>query len=149
MSVQAIAGQVNEDELAQYDDGEVKAKLDRTMLRIPYRSFTKFFSSTIPHILDNIIEKLQQPELQVVKNIIVMGGFASSLYLRQRLKEAIPEGVRLTYAQRSLEAVMFGAVKQEVDGECRPIIVSRVAPRTIGIGCIMSGTKSSIVERGE
>lgn len=131
--LQVVYGVMDSRVLSEYDDGETKATLNRGWLRIPYRTFARFFSTSIPHILEHIITKLNQPELRDVKHIFVVGGFSNNIYLQSHLREGIPEQVKVKYAPKPLEAVMIGAVVQELKGDKVPIIASRVAPRTVGI----------------
>lgn len=112
--------------------GEVKLKNDE-YLSLSSGMMKKLFKPTIDRIKDHLKGLLQEPKLSKVKTMLLVGGFADSALLQQKIKEAFSRQVRVLVPNNASAAVVEGAV---VFGKKPGKITERVVSTTYGAGCV-------------
>ncbi|KAH8117852.1 hypothetical protein DFH11DRAFT_862716 [Phellopilus nigrolimitatus] len=105
-------------------------------LRLNCNELSECFSTSVTEALDSIRSQV----IEISKNyetipVWLVGGFASSPYLFERLKNSLePEGVRFQRPDTNLEkAVANGAVLHFLDNP----VTSRVCPASYGTTCLI------------
>ncbi|XP_052245210.1 heat shock 70 kDa protein 12B-like isoform X2 [Dreissena polymorpha] len=108
--------------------GESKAfKADK--LRIDSSIIQGWFEHTLRPLLEHIKILISQRNLADVRTIMLVGGFAESLYVQNRLKEEL-SGIKLIVPEEAGLAVVKGAV---IFGQRPYVFASRVMSYTYGI----------------
>ena len=111
--------------------GDVKLKNDE-YLSLSSAMMKKLFKPTIDCIKDHLKGLLQEPELFIVKTMLLVGGFANSTLLQQEIKNAFSRRVRVLVPNNASAAVVEGAV---TFGKQLGKITERVVATTYGADC--------------
>ncbi|XP_061306578.1 heat shock 70 kDa protein 12A-like [Pezoporus flaviventris] len=102
---------------------------DRVFM-VTYEKMKTFFNYSIRNIIHTLRVILDKPEMAKVQYILLVGGFSSSIILRDEISEAFSEGYHILCP---LDA-QAGIVKRAVLFGVNPCIVaSRVSAQTYGI----------------
>lgn len=118
--------------------GDITLKNDE-YLSLSSGMMKKLFKPTIDCIKDHLKGLLQEPKLSKVKTMLLVGGFADSALLQQKIKEAFSRQVRVLVPNNASAAVVEGAV---VFGKQPGKITERVVSTTYGASCARNFIKS-------
>ncbi|XP_010189556.1 PREDICTED: heat shock 70 kDa protein 12B-like [Mesitornis unicolor] len=100
------------------------------MIMITYEKMKSFFDYSIKNILRTLRGILDKPEMAKVQYILLVGGFASSIILRDAIREAFSKKYHVLCPLEAQVAIAKGAVLFGVNPH---IVASRVCARTYGI----------------
>lgn len=100
------------------------------MIMITYEKMKSFFDYSIKNIICALREILDKPKIAKVKYILLVGGFASSIILRDAISQAFGEKYHIFCPLEAQVAVAKGAVLFGVNPY---IVASRVSARTYGV----------------
>lgn len=100
------------------------------MIMITYEKMKSFFEYSIKNIIAALREILGKPEMAKVQYILLVGGFASSVILRDEVKQAFSEKYHIFCPVEPQLAVVKGAVLFGINPE---IVTSRISARTYGV----------------
>ncbi|KAK2544204.1 heat shock protein 12A-like protein [Columba livia] len=100
------------------------------MIMITYEKMKSFFDYSIKNIICALREILDKPEIAKVKYILLVGGFASSVILRDAISQAFGEKYHIFCPLEVQVAVAKGAVLFGVNPD---IVASRVSAWTYGL----------------
>ncbi|XP_052218752.1 heat shock 70 kDa protein 12B-like isoform X3 [Dreissena polymorpha] len=101
----------------------------RDKLGVDSSIMQSWFTDPVSKTVDHISSVLKEKRMKDVGLIVLVGGFAESPYVQQRIKEELP-GMKLTVPGEAGLAVLKGAV---MFGHKHDIISSRVMDYTYGI----------------
>uniref|UniRef100_A0A8B9Q0A4 Heat shock protein family A (Hsp70) member 12B n=1 Tax=Apteryx owenii TaxID=8824 RepID=A0A8B9Q0A4_APTOW len=103
------------------------------MLRMSSEAMSELFQPTIGHIIQHIGELLGKPEVQGIKFLFLVGGFAESAMLQHAVQAAFGAACRVIIPQDVGLTILKGAVLFGLD----PTIVRvRRSPLTYGVGVL-------------
>lgn len=121
-------------------------------LQIDVGLMKSFFDSVIDDIVSHIKELLLKRQLQNVKTLFLVGGFAQCDYLQHRITSAIKKlGRQVIIPEEPVLAILKGAVWYG----CNPILIrSRISPRTYSFAAYKGKNNavkylSQVVEKGD
>ncbi|XP_010009492.1 PREDICTED: heat shock 70 kDa protein 12B-like [Nestor notabilis] len=97
---------------------------------VTYEKMKTFFDYSIRNIIFTLRVILDKPEMAKVQYILLVGGFASSIILRDEINQAFSEEYHILCPLDAQAAIVKGAVLFGVN-PC--IVASRVSARTYGI----------------
>ncbi|OXB60386.1 hypothetical protein ASZ78_001212 [Callipepla squamata] len=100
------------------------------MIMITNEKMKSFFEYSIKNMIAALREILDKPEMAKVKYILLVGGFASSIIVRDEVKQAFSEQYHILCPVEAQLAIAKGAVLFGINPE---IITSRISARTYGI----------------
>ncbi|XP_051492909.1 heat shock 70 kDa protein 12A-like isoform X1 [Apus apus] len=100
------------------------------MIKITYEKMKSFFDYSIKNIIRTLREILGKPEMTKVQYILLVGGFASSIILRDAISEAFGKKHHILCPLEAQAAIVKGAVLFGVNPN---IVTSRVSARTYGL----------------
>ncbi|XP_035759161.1 heat shock 70 kDa protein 12A-like isoform X2 [Egretta garzetta] len=100
------------------------------MIMITYEKMKSFFDYSIKNIICTLREILKKPEMAKVQYILLVGGFAPSIILRDAISQAFSQKYHILCPMDAQGAIAKGAVLFGVN-PC--IVASRVSARTYGI----------------
>ncbi|KAM6418297.1 heat shock 70 kDa protein 12B-like [Pluvialis apricaria] len=100
------------------------------MIMITYEKMKSFFVYSIKNIICTLMEILNKPEMAKVQYILLVGGFASSIILRDAINQAFSKKYHILCPMEAQVAIAKGAVLFGVNPH---IVASRVSARTYGI----------------
>uniref|UniRef100_A0A8C7EBM5 Heat shock 70 kDa protein 12A-like n=1 Tax=Nothoprocta perdicaria TaxID=30464 RepID=A0A8C7EBM5_NOTPE len=106
------------------------AMWDNGTIIITYEKMKSFFAYSTEKIIDALKEILHKPDMSSVQYILLVGGFASSIILRDEIREAFSEKYHILCPLEAQIAIAKGAVLFGVNPQ---IIASRISARTYGI----------------
>ncbi|KAM6137172.1 LOW QUALITY PROTEIN: heat shock 70 kDa protein 12B-like [Pterocles gutturalis] len=99
------------------------------MIMITYEKMKSFFDYSIENIICTLREILDKPEMAKVRYILLVGGFASSIILRDAISQVFSKKYHILCPVEAQVAIAKGAVF----GVNPHIVASRVSARTYGI----------------
>ncbi|XP_071609189.1 heat shock 70 kDa protein 12B [Heliangelus exortis] len=103
------------------------------MLRLSSEAMSELFQPTITQIIQHIDDLLKKPEVQGIKFLFLVGGFAESAMLQRAVQEAFGLSCRVIIPQDVGLTILKGAVLFGLD----PTIVRvRRSPLTYGVGVL-------------
>ncbi|KAM9378056.1 LOW QUALITY PROTEIN: heat shock 70 kDa protein 12B [Phaethornis superciliosus] len=103
------------------------------MLRMSSEAMAELFQPTITRIIQHIDDLLKKPEVQGIKFLFLVGGFAESAMLQRAVQEAFGLSCRVIIPQDVGLTILKGAVLFGLD----PTIVRvRRSPLTYGVGVL-------------
>jgi len=101
---------------------------------MPESVVQSFFEGPVNSAINHVRNLLAKPELHDLKHIFLVGGFAESPYLQEKVKAAFePRGIKVVVPARPSLAVIIGAVQY---GMTPNVIQSRASARTYGVPCL-------------
>ncbi|XP_009893531.1 PREDICTED: heat shock 70 kDa protein 12B-like [Charadrius vociferus] len=100
------------------------------MIMITYEKMKSFFDYSIKNIICTLTEILNKPEMAKVQYILLVGGFASSVILRDAISQAFSKKYHILCPMEAQAAIAKGAVLFGVNPH---IVTSRVSARTYGV----------------
>ncbi|XP_075009494.1 heat shock 70 kDa protein 12A-like isoform X2 [Calonectris borealis] len=100
------------------------------MIMITYEKMKSLFDYSIKNIICTSREILEKPKIAKVQYILLVGGFASSIILRDAIRQAFSEKYHILCPMEAQGAIAKGAVLFGVNPH---IIASRVSARTYGV----------------
>ncbi|KAM6093329.1 heat shock 70 kDa protein 12B-like isoform 1-T1 [Theristicus caerulescens] len=100
------------------------------MIMITYEKMKSFFDYSIKNIICTLREILDKPEMAKVQYILLVGGFASSVILRDAISQAFSKKYHILCPVEAQVAIAKGAVLFGVNPQ---IVASRVSALTYGI----------------
>ncbi|XP_075561523.1 heat shock 70 kDa protein 12B [Pelecanus crispus] len=100
------------------------------MIMITYEKMKSFFDYSIRNIVCTLREILGKPEIAKVQYILLVGGFASSIILRDAISQAFSKKYHILCPVEAQVAIAKGAV---LFGIKPHIVTSRVSARTYGL----------------
>ncbi|XP_009077311.1 PREDICTED: heat shock 70 kDa protein 12A-like [Acanthisitta chloris] len=101
------------------------------MIMITYEKMKSLFDYSIKNIIRTLREILDKPEMAKVQHILLVGGFASSIILRDAISQAFSKNYHVLCPMEAQAAIAKGAVLFGVNPR---IVTSRVSSRTYGVG---------------
>uniref|UniRef100_A0A8B9Q019 Heat shock 70 kDa protein 12A n=1 Tax=Apteryx owenii TaxID=8824 RepID=A0A8B9Q019_APTOW len=99
-------------------------------IMITYEKMKSFFAYSTKKIIDTLKEILHKPEMAKVQYVLLVGGFASSVILRDEICEAFSKKYHILCPIETQAAIAKGAVLFGVNPQT---VASRVSARTYGI----------------
>ena len=111
------------------DEKQISFKVDGDKLCINANKIQGLFEPTCENIIEQVREVLAHQNVQGTDTIMLVGGFAESLMLRDAIKSAFPQ-TRLIIPQDAGLAVLKGAV---LYGHKPESVISRMSKYTYGI----------------
>nr|XP_021408505.1 heat shock 70 kDa protein 12A [Lonchura striata domestica] len=109
-------------------------------IMITYEKMKSFFDYSINNIICALREILCKPEMDKVQYILLVGGFASSIILRDAVRQAFSNKYHILCPMEAQAAIVKGAVLFGVNPH---IITSRISCRTYGL-CVCEKFDSAI-----
>ncbi|XP_072493149.1 heat shock 70 kDa protein 12B isoform X1 [Notamacropus eugenii] len=104
------------------------------MLRMSCEAMNELFQPTVSQIIKHIDELLARPEVQGVKFLFLVGGFAESAVLQHAVQEAFSgRGLRVIIPQDVSLTILKGAVLFGLDPG---VVRVRRSPLTYGVGVL-------------
>ncbi|XP_065598888.1 heat shock 70 kDa protein 12A-like [Cyrtonyx montezumae] len=100
------------------------------MIMITNEKMKSFFEYSIKNTIAALREILDKPEMAKVKYILLVGGFASSIILRDEVKQAFSKKYHILCPVEAQLAIAKGAVLFGINPE---IVTSRISARTYGV----------------
>ncbi|KAM9579944.1 heat shock 70 kDa protein 12B-like [Guaruba guarouba] len=100
---------------------------------VTYEKMKTFYNYSIRNIIHTLRVILDKPEMAKVQYILLVGGFSSSIILRDAISEAFSEGYHILCPLDAQAAIVKGAVLFGVN-PC--IVASRVSAQTYGIAVV-------------
>lgn len=100
------------------------------MIMITYEKMKSFFEYSIKNIVGTLREILGKPEMAKVQYILLVGGFSTSIILRDAIRQAFSMKYHVLCPMEAQAAVAKGAVLFGVNPK---IIASRISVRTYGV----------------
>lgn len=100
------------------------------MIMITYEKMKSFFEYSIKNIVGTLREILGKPEMAKVQYILLVGGFSTSIVLRDAIRQAFSTKYHVLCPMEAQAAVAKGAVLFGVNPK---IIASRISARTYGV----------------
>ncbi|XP_009933295.2 heat shock 70 kDa protein 12B-like [Opisthocomus hoazin] len=100
------------------------------MIMITYEKMKSFFDYSVKNIICTLREILGKPEMAKVQYILLVGGFASSVILRDAISQAFSKEYHILCPMEAQAAIAKGAV---LFGVSPHIIASRVSAQTYGM----------------
>uniref|UniRef100_A0A8C9EPQ1 Heat shock 70 kDa protein 12A n=1 Tax=Pavo cristatus TaxID=9049 RepID=A0A8C9EPQ1_PAVCR len=100
------------------------------MIMITYEKMKSFFEYSIKNIIAALREILGKPEMAKVQYILLVGGFASSVILRDKVREAFSKKYHIFCPVEAQLAIAKGAVLFGINPK---IVTSRISARTYGV----------------
>lgn len=100
------------------------------MIMITYNKMKSFFDYSITNIICALRDILDKPEMTKVQYLLLVGGFASSIILRDAISEAFGSKYNILCPMEAQVAIAKGAVLFGVNPH---VVASRVSARTYGI----------------
>ncbi|XP_074934757.1 heat shock 70 kDa protein 12A-like isoform X2 [Phalacrocorax aristotelis] len=100
------------------------------MIMITYEKMKSFFDYSTENIICTLRKILEKPQMARVQYILLVGGFASSIILRDAIREAFSKKYRVLCPMEAQVAIAKGAVLFGVNPH---IVVSRVSAQTYGL----------------
>ncbi|XP_006127883.2 heat shock 70 kDa protein 12A-like isoform X1 [Pelodiscus sinensis] len=99
-------------------------------IMITYEKMKSFFAYSIRQTIDALLEILSKPETTMVQYILLVGGFASSIILREEIYETFREQYHILCPLEAQAAIVKGAV---LFGYNQQIVASRISALTYGV----------------
>ncbi|XP_025956482.1 heat shock 70 kDa protein 12A-like [Dromaius novaehollandiae] len=99
-------------------------------IMITYEKMKSFFASSTKKIIGALKEILRKPEVSKVQYILLVGGFASSVILRDEICQAFSKKYHILCPIEPQAAVAKGAVLYGVNPQ---VVASRISAQTYGI----------------
>ncbi|XP_035191181.1 heat shock 70 kDa protein 12A-like isoform X3 [Oxyura jamaicensis] len=99
-------------------------------IMITYEKMRSFFEYSIKNIVGTLREILDKPEMAKVQYILLVGGFSTSIILRDAIHQAFSKKCHILCPMEAQAAVAKGAVLFGVNPK---IIASRISARTYGV----------------
>ncbi|XP_053907936.1 heat shock 70 kDa protein 12A-like isoform X2 [Cuculus canorus] len=99
-------------------------------MMITYEKLKSFFDFSIKNTVQTLREILKKPTMTKVQYILLVGGFASSIILRDAISEAFSKKYHILCPMDAQVAIVKGAV---LFGVSPHIVASRVSARTYGL----------------
>ncbi|XP_074840028.1 heat shock 70 kDa protein 12A-like [Carettochelys insculpta] len=112
-----------------FKDVEGALWCDGTIM-ITYEKMKSFFACSLRQTIDAMLEILGKPEMVNIQYILLVGGFASSIILRDKIYETFGEKYHILCPLESQAAIMKGAI---LFGSNPQILASRISVLTYGI----------------
>ncbi|XP_014818777.1 PREDICTED: LOW QUALITY PROTEIN: heat shock 70 kDa protein 12B-like [Calidris pugnax] len=103
------------------------------MIMVTYDKMRTFFDYSIKNIIHTLREILSKPGMTKVQYILLVGGFASSIILRDAVSQAFRKKYHILCPMDAQVAIAKGAVLFGVNPH---IVASRVSARTYGLRVI-------------
>ncbi|KAK4830194.1 hypothetical protein QYF61_009261 [Mycteria americana] len=100
------------------------------VIMITYEKMKSFFDYSIKNIIGTLREILDKPEMATVQYILLVGGFASSIILRDAIHQAFSKNYHILCPLEAQVAIAKGAVLFGVNPHS---VASRVSARTYGV----------------
>ncbi|KAM9388724.1 heat shock 70 kDa protein 12A-like [Phaethornis superciliosus] len=100
------------------------------VIKITYEKMKSFFDYSIKNIIGALENILEKPQMDKVQYILLVGGFASSIILRDAINEAFREKYHILCPVEAQAAIAKGAVLFGVNPH---LIASRISARTYGV----------------
>ncbi|XP_030905853.1 heat shock 70 kDa protein 12A-like isoform X1 [Melopsittacus undulatus] len=97
---------------------------------VTYEKMKTFFNYSIRNIIHTLRVILDKPEMAMVQYILLVGGFSSSIILRDEISEAFSEKYHILCPLDAQAAIVKGAVLFGVNPY---IVASRVSAQTYGV----------------
>uniref|UniRef100_A0A7M4E0B3 Heat shock 70 kDa protein 12A-like n=1 Tax=Crocodylus porosus TaxID=8502 RepID=A0A7M4E0B3_CROPO len=100
------------------------------IIMITYEKMKSFFAYSTGKIIGALKEILRKPEMATVQYILLVGGFASSIILRDEIYHTFSERYSILCPMEAQAAIVKGAV---LFGYNSQIVASRISARTYGV----------------
>ncbi|XP_019336363.2 heat shock 70 kDa protein 12B isoform X1 [Alligator mississippiensis] len=100
------------------------------IIMITYEKMKSFFAYSTGKIIGALKEILRKPEMATIQYILLVGGFASSIILRDEIYHTFSERYSILCPMEAQAAIVKGAV---LFGHNSQIAVSRISARTYGV----------------
>ncbi|XP_015717072.1 heat shock 70 kDa protein 12B-like [Coturnix japonica] len=100
------------------------------MIMITFEKMKSFFEYSIKNIIVALKEILDKPEMAKVQYILLVGGFASSVILRDEVRKAFSKKYNILCPLEAQLAIAKGAVLFGINPE---VVTSRISARTYGL----------------
>uniref|UniRef100_A0A8C8VEX7 Heat shock 70 kDa protein 12A n=1 Tax=Pelusios castaneus TaxID=367368 RepID=A0A8C8VEX7_9SAUR len=99
-------------------------------IKITYEKMTSFFAYSVKKTIGALQEILNKPEMATVKYILLVGGFASSIILRDEIYQTFSEQYHILCPRDAQVAIAKGAI---LFGSNPQIVASRISALTYGV----------------
>ncbi|TFK07266.1 complement factor D [Platysternon megacephalum] len=99
-------------------------------IMITYEKMKSFFASSVRQTIGALLEILSKPEIAKVQYILLVGGFASSIILREEIYQTFREQYHILCPLKAQAAIAKGAV---LFGHNPQIVASRISALTYGV----------------
>ena len=117
--------------MKNYGDREVKLK-NNEYLSLSSGMMKKLFTPVVERIKNHLKTLKAKPRLSKVQTVLLVGGFADSVFLQEEIKKEFSQGCRVLIPHHANTAVVQGAV---IFGKKPTKITERVMSTTYGAGC--------------
>ncbi|XP_009085205.1 heat shock 70 kDa protein 12A-like [Serinus canaria] len=118
-------------DISQFFENAVGAVWCDGTIKITYEKMKSWFEYSINSIISALREILCKPEMEKVQYILLVGGFACSIILRDAVRKAFSSKYHILCPMEAQAAIAKGAVLFGVNPH---IITSRISCRTYGVG---------------
>ncbi|PFX18457.1 Heat shock 70 kDa protein 12A [Stylophora pistillata] len=126
--------QSREARIDRYGEREVKIKSNE-YLSLSSAMMRKLFAPVVESIKEHLNNLLRKPQLSKVQTMLLVGGFAESVFLQEEIKKTFSGRCRILVPHHASVAVAQGAV---IFGKKPTTITERVISTTYGIRCVLS-----------
>lgn len=126
--------QSREARIDRYGEREVKIKSNE-YLSLSSAMMRKLFAPVVESIKEHLNNLLRKPQLSKVQTMLLVGGFAESVFLQEEIKKTFSGRCRILVPHHASVAVAQGAV---IFGKKPTTITERVISTTYGIRCVRS-----------
>ena len=127
----SMVNQTRSPAMERYGDREVKLK-NNEYLSLSSGMMKKLFNPVVERIKNHLKTLKAKPQLSKVKTMLLVGGFADSVFLQEEIKKEFSAGCRVLIPHHANTVVVQGAV---IFGKKPAKIRERVMSTTYGADC--------------